>query len=210
MAVCLQRTTATAPFVLAEVPFQIARDKQVQIAIAIEVNKTRAGGPAATRYACLRRDVFKHRAALVAIQSVATQSTYKQICAPVVIAVANRHALPIASPAQPGLFRDIRESSVALVPMGSRFRSQRRSSRRDPSPSSRSSTPRRLQRKIDLPSPSASIIATPPPIASIKYLAGVCHTDMKSIFDAAVASSGGPVPRTTRQQRQKISHTICQ
>src|SRR4051794_32292155 len=105
----------TAPYVLAEIPLDVAGHDEIQPAIPIEINPARTSRPAAPGDTCLLRYVRKCPIAVVVIQDVAPEICDVDVRAAVVIVVADGHSHAVESALHSGLLRNVSECTVTIV-----------------------------------------------------------------------------------------------
>ena len=99
------------------IEIHIAGDEQIQMTVAVIVQKTAARAPAGprSRDAGFFRDIRKRPIAVVAVEHVLPPVRDEQIVEAVVVVVADTTRLPPAGVGQPRLLRDIGECAVAVV-----------------------------------------------------------------------------------------------
>src|SRR4029077_11096617 len=105
----------TAENVGAEIPLHIARDDQIEPAIPIVVDETRARTPSAAAHARFGGNVGEAAVAVVVIKSVASQVGHEQINVAIVIVVTGGHAHAVQPSLQPRGFSHVGERAIAIV-----------------------------------------------------------------------------------------------
>src|SRR6267378_969747 len=98
-----------------EVPIQIARNDQVQTSIAIVVDETSSGAPAASSHSRLGRNIRKSPVAIVVVQSVPTEISDQQVRVSVIVVVPGRYSHAVSSALHPCGFRNVGKSAVVVV-----------------------------------------------------------------------------------------------
>src|SRR5262249_23221309 len=97
------------------VEIDIVRNKQVQIAVVVVIDKRGPGGPSRSPHAGLRRDVRKRSVAVVLEKVILSQAGYKQVVKAVVVVIANGATHAPSDVPNPHLVRDVREGAVTVV-----------------------------------------------------------------------------------------------
>src|ERR1017187_1015454 len=99
------------------IKLQVVGDKQIQVAIAVEIHERAAGSPsiAGMHQACLTGYVRESAVAIVAVQDVLGPSGDEDILKPIVVVVTYGYATEPARTGEPGFRGDVREGAVAIV-----------------------------------------------------------------------------------------------
>ncbi len=111
------RAALAAPDIIFRSPLDVVGDDQIEPAVFVVIEPSRAGGPSAfIGDAGFRRDVGKRAVAVVVIENGAAIAGHIQIGIAVIVEVADGNALAVmAFTADAGFLGDIGESSVAVV-----------------------------------------------------------------------------------------------
>ena len=98
-------------------PFDVVGDEQIEPAVFVVIEPSRAGGPSAfIRDTSFRGDVGESAVAVVVIEDGAAVASHVEIGIAVVVEVADGDSLAVvAFAADAGFFSDVGESSVAVV-----------------------------------------------------------------------------------------------
>ena len=99
------------------IEIHIIRHKQIELTVAIVVQKTAARAPAVFRsgHASLLGHVGKRAVAVIVVKNVAAKVGDEEIVKAVVVVVADATGLSPAGTSQAGLFGDIGEGAVTIV-----------------------------------------------------------------------------------------------
>src|SRR5215471_20047382 len=90
----------------------VARDEQIDIAVAVIVGPGSAGGKAAAAYTRLVGDVLKGAITLAAIERVSAVAGDEEVEIPVVVEIGDGDAHAPALAREPGLLRDVGELEI--------------------------------------------------------------------------------------------------
>lgn len=105
---------------LGEAPIQIARDKQVQMAVPVIVEEAGRSRPSPSRDAGSVRDVGKGAVPVVAVERTARIARDVQVHEPVVVKIARGDTHPVyrLTPLRQASCRgDVREGAVRILPI---------------------------------------------------------------------------------------------
>src|SRR6185369_11114063 len=98
-----------------EVPLQVARDHQIQQAVAIEVHPCSAGGPSSTGDTGVGRYIGERTVAVVVIKLVAAIRRHVEILIAVVVIISDGNSHTVTCSLHTRLFGDVLERAVLLL-----------------------------------------------------------------------------------------------
>src|SRR5207249_1441294 len=100
---------------LVHIDMNVARDKQIDVAVAVVVSPCGSQAQAAAPDSCLVGNVFKLAVPEIVIERVSAVSGDVKVRQSVVVEVGHGHAHPPALAGQPGLCSDVRELKAGVL-----------------------------------------------------------------------------------------------